>query len=98
VEDVRDRGEAAEEDKMDEKLRPNLPTVWPSEGKVTFQNVAMRYRPGLPLALRGVSFEVPGGARVGICGRTGSGKSSCFVSLFRMVEISGGTISIDGVD
>lgn len=58
----------------------------------------MRYRPGLPLVLRGVSFKVQGGERVGIAGRTGSGKSSMAVALLRTVEISGGSISIDDRD
>ncbi len=75
-----------------------VPDNWPSKGRITFRDVSMRYRPNLPLALRSIDMEVPGGTRVGICGRTGSGKSSLFVSLFRIVELAGGTIEIDGVD
>ena len=57
----------------------------------------MRYRDGRPV-LRNVSFKVKAGERVGICGRTGAGKSSLFVALFRQNDISGGSILIDGVD
>ena len=72
--------------------------MWPSQGGLVFNNVQLRYRPGLPLALRGISMNITGGSRVGICGRTGSGKSSLFVALFRIVELYAGQILIDGVD
>ncbi|KDO19675.1 hypothetical protein SPRG_14755 [Saprolegnia parasitica CBS 223.65] len=71
---------------------------WPTQGVVTFDHYAMRYRDHLDLVLKDVSFTVPAGAKVGICGRTGSGKSSLMVALFRMVEAASGRILIDGVD
>ncbi|KDO18876.1 hypothetical protein SPRG_15704, partial [Saprolegnia parasitica CBS 223.65] len=71
---------------------------WPAQGVVTFDHYAMRYRDHLDLVLKDVSFTVPAGAKVGICGRTGSGKSSLMVALFRMVEAASGRILIDGVD
>jgi len=71
---------------------------WPNTGKVRFENVQMRYRPGLPLVLRGLTFEVQPGQKVGIVGRTGAGKSSLFVALYRLVELNGGKIVIDGVN
>ena len=76
------------------------PNAWPSAGAICFHRVCLAYRPGLPLSLRAVSFAVPGGARVGVVGRTGAGKSSLIVALFRLVEIEGGEgcITIDGVD
>lgn len=58
----------------------------------------MRYRPGLPLVLRGLTVRLPAGARVGVVGRTGAGKSSLLNCLFRLVELDGGRIAIDGVD
>eukprot|EP00935_MAST-01C_sp_MAST-1C-sp1_P001017 g1017.t1 len=71
--------------------------VWPHAGKLEFSDVQLRYRSG-PMVLRGVSFAVRPGEKVGVCGRTGAGKSSVFVALFRMVEIAGGAVHIDGRD
>ncbi|XWX00119.1 hypothetical protein V2A60_008136 [Cordyceps javanica] len=71
---------------------------WPENGEIKFENVEMRYRPNLPLVLKGLSMHVKGGERIGVVGRTGAGKSSIMSTLFRLVEISGGKISIDGVN
>ncbi|NWT64717.1 MRP7 protein, partial [Prunella himalayana] len=71
---------------------------WPSKGLVEFQQVVLAYRAGLPNALDGVSFTVYPGEKLGIVGRTGSGKSTLFLALFRMVEIKSGQILLDGVD
>lgn len=72
--------------------------TWPSRGAIDFKDVELRYRPGLPLVVKGVSFQINAGERVGIVGRTGSGKSSLLAALFRTAELSGGKITIDGVD
>ncbi|KZT57357.1 hypothetical protein CALCODRAFT_434214 [Calocera cornea HHB12733] len=74
------------------------PPTWPSEGNVSFKNVQMRYRDGLPLVLKGITFDVKPGEKVGIVGRTGAGKTSILQALFRMVEICGGEILVDGVN
>ncbi|NXE59272.1 MRP7 protein, partial [Calcarius ornatus] len=71
---------------------------WPSKGLVQFQQVVLAYRTGLPNALDGVSFTVYPGEKLGIVGRTGSGKSTLFLALFRMVEMKSGQILLDGVD
>jgi ABC-type multidrug transport system fused ATPase/permease subunit len=71
---------------------------WPEKGEIIFDNVEMRYRPELPLVLRGLTMHVRGGERIGIVGRTGAGKSSIMSTLFRLVEISGGSITIDGLN
>ena len=54
----------------DDKLRPS----WPSGGRISFQEAKLRYRPGLPLVLRGLDIEIPERAKVGVVGRTGAGK------------------------
>ncbi|XP_039245421.1 multidrug resistance-associated protein 7 isoform X3 [Pipra filicauda] len=71
---------------------------WPSQGLLEFQEVVLAYRAGLPNALDGVSFTVYPGEKLGIVGRTGSGKSTLFLALFRMVELKSGRILLDGVD
>ncbi|KAG1721144.1 putative YOR1-ABC transporter [Suillus lakei] len=74
------------------------PAQWPEHGAVDFNNVMVAYRPGLPNVLRGISVKVRGGEKIGVIGRTGAGKSSLMLSLFRIVELSGGSVAIDGVD
>ncbi|KAI5307223.1 hypothetical protein KEM56_002596 [Ascosphaera pollenicola] len=71
---------------------------WPQAGRIKFENVQMRYRPGLPLVLKGLSMDVQGGEKIGIVGRTGAGKSSIMSALFRLSELDGGQITIDGID
>ena len=70
---------------------------WPQEGKIQAHNISMAYRGG-PLVLKGVSFEFQGKEKVGIAGRTGSGKSSIMNGLFRIENLSEGSIIIDGID
>ncbi|XP_067451775.1 multidrug resistance-associated protein 5 isoform X1 [Thunnus thynnus] len=74
------------------------PADWPQEGELVFREVEMRYQENLPLVLSRVSFTVRPKEKVGIVGRTGSGKSSLGVVLLRLVERCGGSILIDGVD
>ncbi|KAJ9213389.1 hypothetical protein DTO166G4_5015 [Paecilomyces variotii] len=74
-----------------------VPTSWPSNGSIEFKDVSAAYTPG-ELVLRNISFSIQTGEKIGICGRTGSGKSSLVLSLFRMIELSSGTITIDGID
>lgn len=75
-----------------------VPSSWPQKGEIVFNEVQMRYRDGLPLVLQGLNMAVAGGERIGIVGRTGAGKSSIMSALFRLVELSGGSISIDGIN
>ncbi|KAL8723177.1 MAG: hypothetical protein Q9181_007335 [Wetmoreana brouardii] len=75
-----------------------IPQDWPQKGEIVFNEVQMRYREGLPLVLQGLTMCVAGGERIGIVGRTGAGKSSIMSTLFRLVELSGGSISIDGIN
>ncbi|KAH9147872.1 hypothetical protein AeRB84_008601, partial [Aphanomyces euteiches] len=71
---------------------------WPTVGRVVFDNVSFRYKPNDPLVLKNVSFDVQGGEKIGIVGRTGAGKSSLMMALFRINEVASGRIQIDGMD
>ncbi|EAW07798.1 putative ABC multidrug transporter [Aspergillus clavatus NRRL 1] len=83
------------EDSPSEK--DEVPSNWPWGGDIEFKSVSAEYRPGEPV-LREVSLSIKAGEKVGICGRTGSGKTSLIMSIFRMVELSGGSILIDDID
>jgi ATP-binding cassette subfamily C (CFTR/MRP) protein 1 len=80
------------------KPQDDPPASWPLEGGIEFDKVQLRYRPGLPLVLDGMCLTVKPHEKVGICGRTGAGKSSILNVLLRIVEIEGGIVKIDGVD
>lgn len=71
---------------------------WPSTGNLTYDDVHLRYRPECDLVLKGVSFNIKGGEKVGIVGRTGAGKSTLIQCISRLVEIERGTMTIDGVN
>jgi ABC-type multidrug transport system fused ATPase/permease subunit len=78
----------------------DVPTLqWPSKGQVEFKEVVFRY-PSRPdkVVLNHLTFEIQAGHKVGIVGRTGSGKSTIMAALFRLVEIESGSIFIDGID
>ncbi|KAG8781969.1 hypothetical protein FRC12_021352 [Ceratobasidium sp. 428] len=72
------------------------PAYWPSSGNITVENLVARYSVNGPAVLRGLSFGIKSGERVGIVGRTGSGKSSLTLSLLRMIPIEG-NIYYDGI-
>ncbi|KAL7548136.1 hypothetical protein ACHAWF_011427 [Thalassiosira exigua] len=71
---------------------------WPRSASIKVNNITARYRPNLPPCLNGLHFEIGAGQRVGIVGRTGSGKSSLAQALFRILEVESGFIEIDGLD
>ncbi|KAI9225781.1 MAG: P-loop containing nucleoside triphosphate hydrolase protein [Piptocephalis tieghemiana] len=71
---------------------------WPSKGEVEVKDLVLKYSDDGPSVLKGLSFSVSPGERVGIVGRTGAGKSSLAIAFFRFVEAHSGTITIDGVD
>lgn len=75
-----------------------LHASWPDKGELSFEQVDLRYRPETPIVLSGFSIQIPAGQKIGIVGRTGAGKSSILVALFRMVELARGRIMLDGID
>ncbi|KAI8621186.1 P-loop containing nucleoside triphosphate hydrolase protein [Chytriomyces sp. MP71] len=79
-----------------ESHRP--PKGWPGNGSVSFKNVTMRYSADQPLVIKGVSFDISDKQKVGVVGRTGSGKSSLMQVLFRMVEPESGEVIVDGIN
>lgn len=97
VERIKEYGETKQEAAWDIPSK-TLPKNWPEIGTVEFRNFQVRYREGLDLVLRGISFRVNGGEKVGIVGRTGAGKSSLTLALFRIIESADGAILIDGED
>jgi len=74
------------------------PKDWPLAGEVKFVDYATKYRPELDLVLKGINVTVKAKETIGICGRTGSGKSSFLLALFRILEATEGRIEVDGVD
>ncbi|OEL13321.1 ABC transporter C family member 8 [Dichanthelium oligosanthes] len=74
------------------------PASWPQEGRIDLQDLKIRYRPNAPLVLKGITCTFAAGNKIGVVGRTGSGKSTLISSLFRLVDPAGGRILIDKLD
>lgn len=93
-----DENDGSDANAVEKKGAVRVPEDWPSRGEVSLEGVELRYRPGLPLVLKGLTARIPPGSKVGVCGRTGAGKSSVMVALLRLVELAGGALKIDGID
>ncbi|KAL8458021.1 hypothetical protein ACS0TY_035774 [Phlomoides rotata] len=74
------------------------PPSWPPKGRIELLDLKIRYRPNAPIVLKGITCTFKEGTRVGVVGRTGSGKTTLISALFRLVEPHGGKILIDGLD
>ncbi|KAI5868128.1 ABC transporter type 1, transmembrane domain-containing protein [Durotheca rogersii] len=78
--------------------RHRPPVSWPANGAVQFHNYSTRYRPGLDLVLKNINVDIQSHEKIGVVGRTGAGKSSLALALFRLIEPATGNISIDSLD
>ncbi|KAL4648167.1 canalicular multispecific organic anion transporter 2 isoform X2 [Arapaima gigas] len=96
VERVKEYSETETEAPWEVEDKKPLPD-WPQMGKVEFHEYSVRYREGLDLVLKNLTLSVKGGEKIGIVGRTGAGKSSMTLCLFRLLEAASGEIMIDGV-
>ncbi|KAF9266173.1 hypothetical protein L218DRAFT_897134 [Marasmius fiardii PR-910] len=74
------------------------PPQWPKTGSIEMSDVVVNYRSGLPPVLKGVTMNISGGEHIGIVGRTGAGKSTITMTLYRTVELLSGCIKIDEID
>ncbi|KAH1017951.1 hypothetical protein HUJ05_008526 [Dendroctonus ponderosae] len=97
VERIKEYGEMETEADWDIPNKKPAET-WPENGQLDFKNFSVKYRAGLDLVLKGISFHIKGGEKVGIVGRTGAGKSSLTLGLFRIIEAAHGQILIDNKD
>ncbi|KAF1316141.1 Abc transporter c family member 5, partial [Globisporangium splendens] len=86
----------AEGSKQPLVIEPSL--EWPRHGSIKFENVVFSYKEGAPAVLKGLSFDIKNNEKIGIVGRTGAGKSSLTMALFRINELDAGRILIDGED
>jgi len=99
VQRVAEYGSLPTEDSLLAFRAKPVPSAWPAKGALSLESVSMRYHADLPLTLKNVSLTVKPGEKVGVVGRTGSGKSSVILSCFRMVNIEeAGSIALDGHD
>ncbi|GKZ21198.1 hypothetical protein AbraIFM66951_011591 [Aspergillus brasiliensis] len=83
---------------LEEQGGHNPPAAWPTRGKVEVEDLVVGYAPDLPPVIDGLSFTMENNQRVGVVGRTGAGKSSLTLALFRFLEARQGRILIDGLD
>ncbi|KAK6086716.1 hypothetical protein SCUP234_02236 [Seiridium cupressi] len=79
-------------------LATPLPEEWPSTGAIQFEDVSAAYKEGTDLVLRNITLQIQPGQRVGICGRTGCGKTSLILSLLGLLDLKSGSIKVDGLD
>ncbi|XKL66874.1 hypothetical protein PGB90_010294 [Kerria lacca] len=103
VERIKEYGETPQEAPW-EIQNESVPADWPEKGDISFIDFKIRYREGLELVLKGINFSVNGGEKVILkrfiqsLGRTGAGKSSLTLGLFRIMESASGKIVLDGID
>eukprot|EP01080_Neovahlkampfia_damariscottae_P007696 gene7696-12162_t len=80
------------------EFKQNPPKNWPKNGEIVFKDFFLKYRENLPFVLKNINLSIKKNEKIGIAGRTGCGKSSLMLSLFRLVQHTKGQIFIDGID
>ena len=98
VQRVFNMSEIPQETEQSKISEEEVPKSWPQRGQIKFTDVELRYRPKTEKVLKGLSFEIKGGHKIGVVGRTGAGKSTVSLALTRIVEIENGSIEIDGIN
>ncbi|PAV73684.1 hypothetical protein WR25_18845 isoform A [Diploscapter pachys] len=98
VERVKEYSETTPEADWESEEDRQPPEDWPAQGRIELQGYSTRYRPGLDLVVKQLQASIRPHEKVGIVGRTGAGKSSMTLALFRMIEAAEGRICIDGID
>ncbi|KAL4766171.1 putative ABC multidrug transporter [Aspergillus foveolatus] len=96
IQRVRSYTETVQSEELPAERDP-VPPDWPAEGSIEFKSLAAGYRESEPI-LKDITLSIQAGEKIGICGRTGSGKTSLIMTLFRMIDIHSGKIIIDGLD
>lgn len=96
VERILDYATDLEQEAPHEIPETKPPAGWPSEGKIDFDHVTMRYRPELPDVLKDLTIHVGASEKIAVVGRTGAGKSTIMSTLYRLVELKSGSIKLDG--
>jgi ATP-binding cassette, subfamily C (CFTR/MRP), member 1 len=74
------------------------PVAWPADGRLDFKNYSTRYREGLDLVLKNINLDIKSHEKIGVVGRTGAGKSSLTLALFRLIEPVTGHVAIDNLN
>lgn len=78
------------------KKSGNPEAKWPARGDLEFKDVVLRYRPDCETVLKGLTFKLKAGEKLGIIGRTGAGKSTLTLAISRLIEIEKGSVTVDG--
>ena len=98
IERIREYNDLPQEANWETEHNDSLPSDWPSSGRLEIDQVSAKYRPNLPEAVKDLNLILNSGEKLGICGRTGAGKSTLASVILRIIETTNGEIRLDGVD
>ena len=98
IERIREYNDLPQEANWETEHRDSLPSDWPSSGRLEIDQVSAKYRPNLPDAVKDLNLILNSGEKLGICGRTGAGKSTLASVILRIIETTNGEIRLDRVD